>query len=83
MYDRSEAAMRRIAAKAREGGEVCQAYLRLARFMMRSFPPSQLRDRALARLADSCDDVMPLEEKRTQSARKSPHDPPSPGPTGR
>lgn len=69
MYDRSEAALRRIVAKARDGGPVGRSYVELAMALMRSTPPCPLRDRTLTRLADSCDDAMPLLEKKRQSQR--------------
>lgn len=66
MYDRSEAALRRIVARAREGGPVGRAYVELAMALMQSTPACPLRDRTLMRLADSCDDAMPLLEKKEQ-----------------
>lgn len=74
MYDKSEAALRRIVARAREGGPTGKAYVELAMLLMRSTPASPSRDRALKRLADSCDDAMSLTEKTRQSMRRTPPD---------
>lgn len=79
MYDRSEAAVRRIAARARGGGEIGRTYVALAFLLMRSAPASPSRDRALKRLADSCEDAVPRLEKTTQSAQIHPPDTPASG----
>jgi predicted metal-binding transcription factor (methanogenesis marker protein 9) len=68
VYDRSEAALRRIRLRAQDGGELGRLYVHLALHLMRS-KPSPLRDGALKKLADSCDDAMPLTEKEEQPPR--------------
>jgi hypothetical protein len=83
MYDRSEAAVRRIVARARENGEVGKLYVHLAMMLMKSTPSSPLRDRALKRLADSCDDAMPMLEKVEQTPGLSVPNPSSRRQTGR
>lgn len=83
MYDKSEAALRRIVARTRNGGPVGKAYVELALLMMRSVPASPSRDRTLKRLADSCDDAMPMMEKARQSAQQTSRNPRSPRQTAR
>lgn len=63
VYDRSEAALRRIIARSRESGVIGKQYVQLATALMKIAPPSPSRDRALKRLADSCDDAIPILEK--------------------
>lgn len=83
MYDRSEAAVRRIVAKARGYGKVGNLYVDLAMELIKSTPPSDSRDRALKRLADSCDDAMPILEKGGQPSKTVAPRPLSPRQRGR
>lgn len=83
MYDRSEAAVRRIVARARDGGPIGAAYVELAMALMNACGPSPQRDRALKRLADSCDDALPLVKKAKQPRQQSSPNPSSPRQMGR
>lgn len=48
-----------------------KCYAELALNLMKVLPPSPARDRVLKRLADSCDDAMPVLKKIRQSNRNS------------
>lgn len=83
MYDKSEAAVRRIVTRAKSDEPVDRAYVELALLLMRSAPASPSRDRTLKRLADSCDDAMSMMEKVRQSAQRTPSNPRYPRQTAR
>lgn len=69
MYDRAQAARRRILDRAAGGGPAGRKYAELASLLMRA-PDSPLRTTALKQLADSCDNAMALLEKVRQSPGK-------------
>lgn len=80
MYDRAEAARRRILARAAGTGPVGRKYVELANTLMAS-PDSPLRTLALKQLADSCENALALMEKVPQSRGNPPLNRRSPGQT--
>jgi hypothetical protein len=80
MYDRAEAARRRILARCAGAGLIGRRYAELANTLMAG-PDSHQRTMALSQLADSCDNAIALLEKVRQSRGNSPGSRRSPGQT--